>query len=109
VSTYILHFRNQILVKSMQKVFWQFPTAFDPQERWARLDAKVKKQVLWIYNPIRVDVFAKGLERHLSILLHDAYQSSTKEERIALYAISGNENNFSMTEEGVGEYLVAKF
>lgn len=53
VSMYVYHYRNPILVKSMQKVFWVFPTPADAQERWRRLNSDVKRQVKWLISPIR--------------------------------------------------------
>mmetsp|Transcript_21579 Transcript_21579/g.33233 ORF Transcript_21579/g.33233 Transcript_21579/m.33233 type:complete len:262 (-) Transcript_21579:5310-6095(-) len=50
VSMYILTFRNPVLRKSMQKVFWQFPST-DNMEQWKRLDKKVQKQVKWLFDP----------------------------------------------------------
>lgn len=47
VTCYIMNFRNPLLVKSMKKVFWQFPTNMDSKERWNRLDDDVRKQVQW--------------------------------------------------------------
>jgi hypothetical protein len=52
VSMYILHYRNPILVKSMQKIFWRFPSKFEDAEKWDRLDPLVKKQAHWLYDPI---------------------------------------------------------
>lgn len=43
VSMYILHYRNPILVKSMRKVFWRFPSKFESAEKWDRLDPMVRK------------------------------------------------------------------
>jgi len=43
VSMYILHYRNPLLVKSMAKVFWSFPSAFESKEKWDRLKSKVRK------------------------------------------------------------------
>jgi len=54
VSVYILHYRNPILVKTMQKVFWSFPSVYDGKEKWERLEKKVHKQVMWLYNPVHL-------------------------------------------------------
>jgi len=37
VSMYVFHFRNPLLMKQMQKVFWVFPHPSDKPERWDRL------------------------------------------------------------------------
>jgi hypothetical protein len=50
VSMYIMTFRNPILVKTMTKVFWQFPSPEDI-EQWRRLDQNVQRQVKWLFNP----------------------------------------------------------
>lgn len=55
ISMYILHYRNPILVKSMRKVFWRFPSMFEDSEKWDRLDHMVKKQVNWLYDPLKID------------------------------------------------------
>jgi len=55
VSMYIMHYRNPLLVKSMEKVFWSFPSAFDHKSKWDRLKPEVRKQVQWLYQPLRVD------------------------------------------------------
>jgi len=47
---YILTFRNPVLRKTMQKVFWQFPST-DNVDQWKRLDKKVQKQVSWLHDP----------------------------------------------------------
>jgi hypothetical protein len=47
VSIYLLNFRNPILIKSMKKVFWEFPTSSSSLEQIKRLDPKVWKQVQW--------------------------------------------------------------
>ena len=52
VSMYILHYRNPILVKSMQKLFWRFPSKYEDEEKWDRIDPLVRKQVNWLYDPI---------------------------------------------------------
>lgn len=52
---YILHYRNPILVKSMKKVFWRFPSKFESNEKWDRLEPLVKKQVNWLYDPVKHD------------------------------------------------------
>jgi hypothetical protein len=52
VSMYILHYRNPILVKSMEKLFWRFPSKYEESEKWDRLDPLVRKQVHWLYDPI---------------------------------------------------------
>jgi len=54
VSMYILHYRNPVLVRNMKKVFWVFPSRFDSQDKWARLDPDVVKQVKWLRNPIDI-------------------------------------------------------
>mmetsp|Transcript_34734 Transcript_34734/g.53326 ORF Transcript_34734/g.53326 Transcript_34734/m.53326 type:complete len:565 (-) Transcript_34734:5263-6957(-) len=51
VSMYILHYRNPLLVKSVHKIFWQFPALYDSKEKWNRLSPEVKKQVLYLYDP----------------------------------------------------------
>jgi hypothetical protein len=56
ISMYILIFRNPVIMKRMQKVFWQFPTLDDVDE-WARLDELTRKQVLWLYDPLPYDRF----------------------------------------------------
>jgi hypothetical protein len=43
-------YRNPVLRKSMNKVFWQFPTP-DNITQWDRLDKTVQKQVMWLNNP----------------------------------------------------------
>jgi hypothetical protein len=52
---YILHYRNPILVKTMEKVFWSFPSSFESKEKWDRLNPEVRKQVLWLYQPVPLD------------------------------------------------------
>ena len=42
ISMYIMTFRNPILVKTMTKVFWQFPSP-DDFNQWKRLDPMVQK------------------------------------------------------------------
>jgi hypothetical protein len=37
ISMYILHYRNPILAKSMEKIFWRFPSKFEEPEKWERL------------------------------------------------------------------------
>lgn len=39
VSMYVLHYKNPLLQKSMQKIFWCFPNHFDDSDKWKRLDA----------------------------------------------------------------------
>ena len=39
-------------MKTMNKVFWQFPS-IDNTEQWKRLDPEVQKQVKWLYDPYR--------------------------------------------------------
>jgi hypothetical protein len=41
VTMFIMIYRNPILFKGVEKVFWQFPSMTDEQEKWARLDEKV--------------------------------------------------------------------
>jgi len=41
VAMYVLHYRNPILVKSVEKVFWQFPQLTDDQKAWSRLSQVV--------------------------------------------------------------------
>lgn len=60
VSMYVYHYRNPILVKSMQKVFWVFPTPADAQERWRRLNPEVKRQVKWLISPVRFSAGEKS-------------------------------------------------
>jgi hypothetical protein len=55
ISMYILNYRNPILVKSMRKVFWRFPSKFEDPEKWDRLDHLVKKQVNWMYDPLLIE------------------------------------------------------
>jgi len=54
VSMYILHYRNPLLVKSVEKIFWSFPAAFDNSNKWNRLTEKVKHQVKWLYQPTKI-------------------------------------------------------
>ena len=51
ITIYIFTYRNPVLRKSMQKVFWQFPTS-DNIEQWNRLDKVVQKQVTWLHDPV---------------------------------------------------------
>lgn len=46
---YVLFYRNPVLMKRMEKVFWNFPR-LDNIEQWKRLDVLVQKQVLWLYS-----------------------------------------------------------
>jgi len=55
VSMYIYHYRNPLLLKSMEKVFWVFPNPTDELPRWNRLHKDVKQQVLWLINPEKLD------------------------------------------------------
>lgn len=55
VSMYVLNFRNPLLVKSVQKVFWQFPAMSDSPEQLARLDPKVRAQLKWRAAPQAID------------------------------------------------------
>jgi hypothetical protein len=55
VSMYILNFRNPLLVKSVQKIFWQFPSANDDIDMWKRLDDDVKRQVAFLSDPVSAD------------------------------------------------------
>lgn len=50
VTTYILTFRNPILVREMVKVFWLFPSPQDG-EQWKRLDPLVQDYVRWLHHP----------------------------------------------------------
>lgn len=52
VSMYILNFRNPLLVKSVKKIFWQFPSANDDINMWKRLDDDVKRQVAFLSDPV---------------------------------------------------------
>jgi hypothetical protein len=52
---YIYFYRNPLLMKSMEKVFWVFPNMQDDQEKWARLDKEVQMQVKWLLNPTKID------------------------------------------------------
>jgi hypothetical protein len=52
---YIMHYRNPLLVKSMEKVFWSFPSAFDHKSKWDGLKPEVRKQVQWLYQPLQVE------------------------------------------------------
>jgi len=49
---YILNFRNPLLVKSVKKIFWQFPSANDDINMWKRLDDDVKRQVAFLSDPV---------------------------------------------------------
>jgi hypothetical protein len=49
VSMYCMIYRNPILLKKMNKVFWQFPTPQN-KEQWKRLNPEVQKQVKFLYN-----------------------------------------------------------
>ena len=62
IQMYILHYRNPILMKRMQKVFWQFPTP-DNLDQWKRLDPLIQKQVLWLYAPIESGAFDEAHEK----------------------------------------------
>lgn len=42
VSMYVYHYRNPVLLKAMQKVFWVFPKPSDPIEKWNRVHHDVK-------------------------------------------------------------------
>ena len=55
VSMYILHYRNPLLVKTVEKIFWSFPSVFDPKSKWDRLTERVKLQVRWLYQPSRIN------------------------------------------------------
>lgn len=55
VSMYILNFRNPLLVKSVKKIFWQFPSANDDIDMWKRLDDDVKRQVAFLSDPVSAD------------------------------------------------------
>lgn len=48
---YLFFYRNPVLAKSMEKVFWVFPKPGDEVDRWNRLDKNVKEQVRWLLNP----------------------------------------------------------
>ena len=52
VSMYILNFRHPLLVKSVKKIFWQFPSANDDIDMWKRLDDDVKRQVAFLADPV---------------------------------------------------------
>jgi len=39
----------------MKKVFWRFPSKFESNEKWDRLEPLVKKQVNWLYDPVKHD------------------------------------------------------
>lgn len=54
VSMYILTYRNPLLLKTMRKVFWQFPSSDDSTEKWDRLDPQVRKQVIWQQSPVEL-------------------------------------------------------
>jgi hypothetical protein len=43
VAMYIFHFKNPLLMKQMQKVFWVFPHPSDKPQKWDRLVPSVKK------------------------------------------------------------------
>lgn len=45
-----MHFRNPILVKTMVKVFWQFPSPYQ-EEKWKRLTPNVQQQANFLKNP----------------------------------------------------------
>lgn len=55
VSMYILNFRNPVLVKSVHKIFWQFPTMSDSMEQLNRLEPDVLKQLKWRSQPVSID------------------------------------------------------
>lgn len=50
---YVLHYRNPVLVRAMEKVFWQFPALTDDDTKWNRLNERVQNQVKWMYNPVK--------------------------------------------------------
>ena len=42
VSVYVLHYRNPLLVKTVEKIFWSFPAAYENCSKWNRLTERVK-------------------------------------------------------------------
>jgi hypothetical protein len=42
ISIYIYHYRNPVMRRSVEKIFWCMPTRLEPVEKWARLDEKVR-------------------------------------------------------------------
>jgi len=37
----------------MKKVFWSFPSEYDSEDKWKRLEPKVVKQHRWLINPYK--------------------------------------------------------
>ena len=55
ISTYIYHYRNPIMRRSVEKIFWCMPTRLEPAEKWARLDDKVRVQLKWLSDPMPIE------------------------------------------------------
>lgn len=66
VSMYIYFYRNPLLMKSMEKVFWVFPNMQDDQEKWARLDKTVQLQAKWLLYPTEIDMKVSKKEQALA-------------------------------------------
>jgi len=49
IAIYIYHYRNPILIKSVSKIFWRFPTS-DNVKQWKRLEEETKKQVQFFHS-----------------------------------------------------------
>ena len=49
IAIYIYHYRNPILIKSVSKIFWRFPTS-DNVKQWKRLKDDTKKQVQFFHS-----------------------------------------------------------
>jgi len=52
-SMYILHHRNPLLNKRMEKIFWQFPNPNQGNQGLKRMNDEVKKQVKFLYDPLQ--------------------------------------------------------
>jgi hypothetical protein len=49
---YVMNYRNPVLEKGMQKVFWVFPS-LDDYAQWNRLNPEVKRQLVWLSDPYK--------------------------------------------------------
>jgi hypothetical protein len=55
ISMYIYHYRNPVMTRSVEKIFWCFPSRQDPSEKWTRLEPRVRKQLQWLVDPSELD------------------------------------------------------
>jgi len=66
ISMYIFTFRNPILVKTVSKVFWLFPSP-DNANQWSRLEPKVQSWVKWLHSPTKLtdeENYVKGTSNY---------------------------------------------